>query len=377
MSLVSAPLKAIFWKEFVQMRRDRATLRMLLGVPVMQLLLFGFAISTDVRNLPTAVFDQSHTAQSRALVARFESTGNFRVRHHPTSYDDLIELVNQGRARAGIVIPEDYARSVKRGRPTAVQVLVDATDPNASQSAIGAAQLVGQRENLDQLERRAGVLGSTGAPPIDMRVRPLYNPALKTPLFMVPGIIGAVLSNILIIITAMAVVREREMGTLEQLIVTPLRPTEIMLGKIAPYVLVGFFQLTTVLLVGSLLFQVPIRGSLVLVYVSSFLFIVNSLGLGLFFSTVARTQVQSMQAAFLVMLPNIMLSGFMFPREAMPAPARVLGNILPMTYYLQVLRGIILKGVGLAELWPQMCALVGFALLFFSFSVARFHKQLE
>jgi ABC-2 type transport system permease protein len=221
------------------------------------------------------------------------------------------------------------------------------------------------------------ILGRGARATVDMRVRPLYNPALKTPLFMVPGIIGAVLSNILIIITAMAVVREREMGTLEQLIVTPLKRSEIMLGKIAPYVLVGFFQLTTVLIVGSLMFHVPIRGSIPLVYLASFLFIVTSLGLGLFFSTLARTQAQAMQASFFVLLPNVLLSGFMFPREAMPPVARALGFALPLTYYLQVLRGIILKGVGLAELWPQLLALVGFALLFFSFSVARFSKQLE
>ena len=212
---------------------------------------------------------------------------------------------------------------------------------------------------------------------MDVRVRPLYNPALRNSLFMVPGIIGALLSNMLIIITAMAVVRERETGTLEQLIVTPLTRTEIMFGKIAPYVLVGFVQMTTVLVVGSLLFQVPIRGSIALIYVVSFLFITSNLGLGLFFSTVARTQAQAMQASVFVLLPNIMLSGFMFPREAMPALARWVGYAIPLTYFLQVMRGIILKGVGLRELWPQVLALIGFAIAFFAFSVQRFRRQLE
>lgn len=375
--MIPERLRAIFWKEFIQMRRDRATLRMMLFVPVMQLVLFGYAISTDVKNLPTIVYDQSRTQESRALVQRFESTRNFRLTRQAESYDDALEAVDAGHARAAIVIPPDYARSLKRGRQTSVQVLVDATDPTASQNAIGAAQMVGQRLNLERASATAGLRQFAESPPVDMRVRPLYNPALKTPLFMVPGIIGALLSNMLIIATAIAVVRERETGTLEQLIVTPLNRSEIMVGKIVPYLLVGFVQLTTVLVVGSALFHVPIRGSLLLIYFVSFLFTVASLALGLFFSTVARTQGQAMQAAFVVLLPNMMLSGFMFPREAMPAFARWIGLVVPLTYYLQVLRGIILKGVGLRELWPQTLALLGFTLLFFWFSVRRFSKQLD
>lgn len=377
--MISVRLRTMFAKEFLQMRRDTVTLRMMLFVPLMQLVLFGYAITTDVRHLPTVVFDQSKTQESRALIDRFVATDNFRVARQAMSYDDAIHQIDGGRARAAIVIPEDYARSLKRGRPTTVQVLVDATDPSSSSSAIGAAQLVGQRENLDLAAERNPVLaaGNRDDPPVDVRVRPLYNPALRNSLFMVPGIIGALLSNILIILTAMAVVRERETGTLEQLIVTPLTRSEIMLGKITPYVLVGLVQMTTVLIAGSLMFHVPIRGNLLLMYFVSLLFIISSLGLGLFFSTVARTQAQSMQAAFLVMLPNIMLSGFMFPREAMPAVARWIGLLIPLTYYLQVMRGIILKGVGIREVWPQMLALSGFALLFFAFSVQRFRRQLD
>lgn len=370
----SERLRSIFWKEFIQMRRDRATLRLMLITPIMQLLLFSYAIRTDVRNLPTAVFDQSRTAQSRALVDRFVATGNFKVTFHADSYDGAIRRIDQGRERAAIVIPPDYARSLKRGRGATAQVLVDATDPTSSQSAIGAALLVGQRENLAVLAARSG---QALAAPVDVRVRPLYNPALRNALFMVPGIIGALLSNMLIITTALAITREREAGTLEQLIVTPLNRTEIMLGKIGPYMLVGFIQLTLVLIAGSLLFDMPIRGSIPLIYLVSFVFIVANLGLGLFFSTVARTQAAAIQTSFFMLLPNILLSGFMFPREAMPAFAKALGLLLPLTYYLQVLRGIVLKGVGLAEVWPQTLALVGFAVLFFLFSVRRFQKQLD
>jgi len=370
-----ARLRSIFVKEFIQMRRDRGTLSLLLGVPVMQLLLFGFAIRQDVRNLPTVVFDASRSQQSRTLVQQFEATDNFRVRGAVPSYDAAIAAINAGRARAAIVIPEDYARDLKRGRPTQVQVLVDATDPTASQSAIGAAMLVGQRANVERITASLG--RDPGAPPLDIRVRPLYNPALQSVLFIVPGIIGMILSNILIVITAMAVVREREHGTLEQLIVTPLTRSEIMLGKIAPYVLVGLVQISAVLLVGHFAFQVPIRGSLLLIYLTALLFIVANLGLGLFISTLARNQAQAMQVSFFFLLPNVLLSGFMFPREAMPEAARWIGLALPLTYFLQVIRGIVLKGVDLVELWPQTVALVGFALLFFTFATLRFNKQLE
>jgi ABC-2 type transport system permease protein len=367
-------LRAIISKEFIQMRRDRATLGLLLGIPVMQLMLFGFAIRQDVRNLPTVVFDLSRTQQSRELVQKFEATDNFEVVGEVRSYAAAIERIDVGRARAAIVIPEDYARRIKSGRSAEVQVLVDATDPTSSQSAIGAAQLVAQTSNVEILE------GSTGLRqdrlPLDVRVRPLYNPALKSALFIVPGIIGMILSNILIIITAMAIVREREHGTLEQLIVTPLTRSELMIGKIAPYVGVGLVQISAVLLIGHLLFGVPIRGSLLSAYVASLVFIIANLGLGLFISTLAKAQAQAMQASFFFLLPNVLLSGFMFPREAMPEAARWIGLALPLTYFLQIIRGIVLKGVGLREMWPQTLALVGFAILFFTFATMRFRKTL-
>ncbi len=370
-------LRAIFGKEFIQMRRDRATLRLMLVVPVMQLLIFGYAIRQDVRNLPTAVFDQSRTQESRAFVQRLDATGNFRVARAAGSYEQALAQVNGGRARAAVIIPESYARDLKRARPTQVQVLVDATDPSASQSAIAAAQLVGQRQNLELLGALSAGRITGDQPLVDVRVRPLYNPALKSSLFIVPGIIGMLLSNMLIIITAISVVREREQGTLEQLIVTPLTRTEIMVGKIAPYVLVGYVQMTAVLMVGHLLFRVPIRGSILLIYGVSFLFIVASLALGLFISTLARTQAAAIQSSFLLLLPNVLLSGFMFPREAMPLVANQIGLVLPLTYFLQFMRGVVLKGVGLVELWPQSLALLAFSVLFVTFSVRRFHKQLE
>ncbi len=371
-----ARLRSMVRKEFVQMRRDPATLRLVLIVPVMQLLTFGYAIRTDVRNLPTMVFDQSRTQESRAFVQRLTATGNFIRRGEVFSYEEAVRCVDDGRARAAVVIPPDYAQNLKRGRTAAVQVLVDASDPTASQSAIGAAQSVGQGINLEVARSRAGAAAAAGAA-LDVRVRPLYNPALKSSVFIVPGIIGMILSNILIIITALAVVRERETGTLEQLIVTPLAKWEIMLGKIVPYVFVGYIQMTTVLVAGHFAFGVPIRGPLLALYGATFLFIVANLGLGLFISTLGRTQAAVSQTALLFLLPNVLLSGFMFPREAMPLPAQWVGALLPLTYYLQLIRGIVLKGVGMAELWPQALALALFAVAFFWFATRRFSKTLE
>ena len=371
-------LSAMVRKEFVQMRRDPTTVRLMLAVPVMQLLIFGFAVRTDVRNLPTVIFDQSRTQESRSFVQSLVATDNFLVKRNVNSYAEAIEAVDAGRARAAVVFPPDYARSLKRGDTTPVQVLVDASDPTASQSAIAAAQLVGQKTNMRLVELRIGTAGSAESRlPIDVRVRPLYNPALANAIFIVPGLIGMILSNTLIIITALTIVRERETGTLEQLIVTPLAKWEIMLGKIAPYVLVGYLQLTIVLVVGYFVFHVPVRGPLLALYGASFLFIVASLGLGLFVSTLGRNQAQVMQTAFLFLLPNILLSGFMWPREAMPAAARYVGIFLPLTHYLRLVRGIILKGNGLTELWPQLVGLAVFAFLFFMFSTWRFSKTLE
>ena len=371
-------LSAMVRKEFVQMRRDPTTVRLMLAVPVMQLLIFGFAVRTDVRNLPTVIFDQSRTQESRSFVQSLVATDNFLVKRNVNSYAEAIEAVDAGRARAAVVFPPDYARSLKRGDTTPVQVLVDASDPTASQSAIAAAQLVGQKTNMRLVELRIGTAGTAASRlPIDVRVRPLYNPALANAIFIVPGLIGMILSNTLIIITALTIVRERETGTLEQLIVTPLAKWEIMLGKIAPYVLVGYLQLTIVLVVGYFVFHVPIRGPLLALYGASFLFIVASLGLGLFVSTLGRNQAQVMQTAFLFLLPNILLSGFMWPREAMPAAARYVGIFLPLTHYLRLVRGIILKGNGLTELWPQLVGLAVFAFLFFMFSTWRFSKTLE
>ncbi len=365
-SIARWPFWAMLRKEFIQMRRDRMTLGMMIGIPAIQLALFGFAIRTEVRHLPTIVLDESRTRESRELVATLVNSSYFRVVGEVRGRAEVEQAIAGGRAAAAVIIPNAFARDLKRRRGAEAQVIVDAADPLSSQSALQGASLAG-----------LAFRPTARAQAVSLKVRPWYNPMLDSSTYIVPGIIGVLLSMTMIIINAMSVVRERERGTLEQLIVTPVDRTSLMLGKIVPFLLVGYVQIGVILILARLLFDVPIRGSILLLLVMAFPFIVASLGLGLFFSTVVRTQAQAMQAGFLFIMPNILLSGFMFPRAAMPAPAQWLGLMLPLTYFLDILRGILLKGVGFESLWPQVLILCGFAIVIVALSVRRFHKTLE
>ena len=363
----------MFRKEFIQMRRDRLTLGIMVGVPVIQLLLFGFAIQTDVRHIPTVVLDESRTPSSRDVIAAFENTGNFRIVGHVDGRTALDRWIARGEAQAGIVIPHDFPRDLARGTTATIQVIVDASDPLSSQAALAAAAGIAQVRNLAILSAAANRQDL----PLETRVRPRYNPGLRSPNYIVPGLVGVILTITLVLVTAMAIVRERERGTLEQLIVTPITKTELMLGKIAPYVGVGLVQMTVVLLLGRFVFDVPLVGNVLLLYGVALIFIVASLAFGLFVSTLVRTQQQAMQASFFFVLPNILLSGFMFPRQAMPAVFQWIGAMLPLTHFLKVLRGILLKGVGAAELWQEIGVLLLFATVLIALSVRRFQKTLD
>jgi ABC-2 type transport system permease protein len=367
--LAESPFWPMLWKEFVQMRRDRLTLAMLVVIPAIQLIVFGFAIRTEVRNLRTVVLDESRSSESRALIDVMRNTGNFAIVGTVENRAELRERIERGSAQAAIVIPPEYQRELKRGRTAQVQVIIDAADPLSSNAAIGGATLAGAA-------RSAALLDPAGARtvPVDVRVRPWYNPALRSSAFIVPGIIGVLLSMTLVVIMSMAIVRERERGTLEQLVVTPINKTSLMLGKIIPFVVVGYVQMTVVLVLGKLLFDTPIRGSLPLLYTLTAAFIVANLGLGLFISTAVKTQVQATQLGLVFLMPNILLSGFMFPRDAMPDIARWIGAALPLTYYLHVLRGVLLKDAGWSALWPDALILTAFAAALVGLSVARFRK---
>ncbi|HXY30414.1 MAG TPA: ABC transporter permease [Gemmatimonadaceae bacterium] len=368
----SSPLWPMLWKEFIQMRRDRLTLAMMVVLPAIQLILFGFAIRTEVRHLPTVVLDESRTSESRALLDVMRNSGNFDLIATVNSRDDISRMIERGAAAAAVVIPPDYMRELRRGRTAQAQVIVDAADPLSSQSALSGAALAGAARTEALLTGRLAV-----PVPLDVRVRPWYNPDLRSEVYIVPGLIGILLSITMILITSMAIVRERERGTLEQLIVTPIDKTSLMLGKILPFVIVGYVQMSVVLFLGRILFDVPIRGSIGLLYLIAGAFIIANLAVGLVTSTLAQTQVQAMQMGFFFIMPNFLLSGFMFPRAAMPVAAQWIGAVLPLTYFLDVLRGILLKGAGLSALWPQMLALFAFAAALIAVSVRRFQKTLE
>jgi ABC-2 type transport system permease protein len=359
-------------KEFIQLRRDRLTLAMVVVLPAVQLLLFGYAIRTEVRNLPTVVLDESQSSESRALIDGMRNTGNFRVTGAVASRAELRRVIERGEASAAVIIPPDFAANLKRGRGATAQIVVDAADPMASSAAISGASLAGAARSAAILAERGG-----GQPPLEVRVRPWYNPGMRSEAYIVPGVIGVLLSITSLVVMSLAVVRERERGTLEQLVVTPLNKTSLLLGKVLPFVAVGYVQMTVILLLGKLVFDVPMRGSLLLLYLIAGAFITANLGIGLLISTAVKSQVQATQLGFFVMLPNILLSGFMFPREAMPEVAQWIGLALPLTYFLTVLRGILLKSASLSAIWPETLALVTMATVLFSLSVLRFRKTVE
>ncbi len=370
-------LRALLVKEFIQMRRDRLTFGMMVGLPIIQLLLFGFAINTDVKHLSTIVFDQSLQQEGRDLLSAFQASEYFNIKYIATNYQEVTEAVESGKTKVGIIIPPDYTESIKHGRSAAVQVIVDASDSMTASSAIASAQLIGQIRSQEILAQwLQGIQGREVELPIDIRIRPWYNPDFISPFYMVPGILGIVLTMTMVMITSMAIVRERERGTLEQLIVTPMRSHELMLGKIIPYIFVGYVQATLALAVGVLVFDVPLRGSIALLYGLTTLFIIASLSLGVLISTMAKTQMQAMQMSFFVFLPSVLLSGFMFPREAMPQLFYQLGHLLPLTFYLEILRGIVLKGIGINFLWSQVFALIVYIVAALSISILKFQKKI-
>ena len=368
-------LRALLIKEFIQMRRDRLTFAMLVGIPIFQLLIFGFAINTDVKHLPTIVFDQSLQQEGRDLIDAFTASQYFDVTETASGYQQVTEAVQSGRCKVGIILPPDLGENLKHGRSAAIQVIVDASDSMSAASAISTAQIIGQLKSQQVLTSR--LQGSHQSdPPYDIRIRPWYNPDFVSAYYMVPGILGIVLTMTMVMITSMAIVRERERGTLEQLIVTPMKSHELMLGKIIPYIFVGYVQATLALLTGILVFDMPFQGNLILLYSLTTLFIIASLSLGVLISTVTKTQMQAMQLSFAVFLPSVLLSGFMFPRAAMPDFFFHLGKLLPLTFYLEIMRGIVLKGIGLEYLWSQTFALSVFILATLFISIIKFKKTL-
>jgi ABC-2 type transport system permease protein len=364
-------------KELLQLRRDRLTLAMMAVLPVVLLLLFGYAINTDVRHIPTLVDDQDHTAESRDLARRLEATGFYDVVGIVHGYDDIERALRSGDARAALVIPPRFAADIAAGATAHVQLVVDGSDPQIVGSAQNTAvSLVAARSAELGVQRITRVGGHAAPEPLDLAPDVLYNPDQRTAVYIVPGLIGVILTMTMVMLTAMAMARERERGTLEQLVVSPVKPVELVVGKILPYVIIGYVQMALILGFARVVFDVPVRGSVPLLFALAFLFISANLAIGLFFSTLAATQQQAMQMSFFFLLPNILLSGFMFPFEAMPRPAQWLSQALPLTHFLRIVRGIVLKGSTFDELRPELVWLACLLVALVSFSSLRFQKKL-
>lgn len=366
-------------KEFIQVRRDPISLRLPFAMPIIMMLLFGYAVNTEVERIPTVIFDQSMTQESRAYLDRFTASGSFHIVGYVSSEKEMSEEIDGGNAKAGIIVPSDYARKLKQKSEPQTQLIIDGTDPTTARTALNSGILISQVYSLElkgQAMKKLGVSAGT-LPGINMNSRVWYNPNLKSSRFTIPGLVGLILQNITIMLTAFALVREKERGTIEQLIVTPIRSAELILGKLVPYVLIGFAGFLFALSLCIFWFGIDVSGSLALLLLLGFLFVYCSLSMGMLISTFANNQMQAMMFMVLIMLPSILLSGFIFPREAMPAVISAIGYAIPLTYFLDIVRGIMLKGVGIGFLWDDVLALSLFTVIILTVAVLRFKKSLD
>ncbi len=371
-------LASIIRKEFVQIWRDPRTLMLILVMPILQLFLLGYAATTDVNNISLAVWDQSQTFQSRTLLDAFRSANYFRIAYTVNSASEYRTLIETGRARAVLIIPPDYDQRLQAG-DAQVSMVLDGTDATIGGTALSTANLIGQSYATKVLAEQSSLSGHpiSITPPVEVRTQVWYNPDLISAYFMIPGVIGMILSFITALLTATAVVRERERGTIEQLIVTPIRPWELIVGKILPYVILAFVDVIEVLIIGHWWFGVPVRGNLGLILILSGLFVLSSLGIGLFASTIANTQQEAMLTVVMTMLPSIFLSGFFFPIDAMPTFLQVVSYAIPLRYYLVIIRALLLKGVGATALENEIIALTIFAVVIMGAASMRFRKRLD
>ena len=369
-------LFAIVSKEFIQMRRDRVTFGMMVGIPLMQLMLFGFAINSDPRHLPTAIRPADESPFARTLVTALPHSEYFHIVRITNSEAETQRLLQLGDAQFVINIPVDFSRDLLRGERPALLVEADATDPAAVGPAVAALRVVVDNAlNRDLKGPLAELQAKPG--PVELRLHAHYNPENITQYNVVPGLMGVVLTMTMVVITALAITRERERGTMENLLATPVRPFEVMLGKIIPYIVVGYIQLSLILLAARFIFDVPLVGNIPLLYLVAFLFIAANLAMGITFSTLARNQLQAVQMAFFFFLPSILLSGFMFPFRGMPEWAQWLGSCLPLTHFLRIVRGILLKGNGLFEIAPELWPLLLFLAIAMTIGVKRYRQTLD
>jgi ABC-2 type transport system permease protein len=376
--MVLSRLLAIAKKEVIQIRRDKPSLIIALAMPVIMLFLFGYAVRTDVDNISSAVFDQDRTRSSRSIVQSYANSKYFSILKYVNSRNELTNEINSGKVKVGIIIPRGYQEKILKGQKGQIQVIIDGSDPTVSRTALSVAQVVAQAKSAQLISEilyaQGQIIPNIG---IDMRPRILFNPSMESIRFNIPGLIGLILQNITIMLTAFALVREKERGTMEQLIVTPIKAGELILGKLLPYTAIAFVDVCLTLIIGVFWFKVPVNGSIVLLMTLSFLFLLGALGIGMFISTIAKTQLQAMQMTVVIILPSFLLSGFIFPRESMPKLIYLLGYFIPLTYFLEILRGIILKGIGITLLWKDALLLAVFGIGILGLSAFRVKKTIE
>jgi len=375
-----ARLKQMLIKEFIQVFRDKRTRFILIGPPIVQMLVFGYAATFEIHHVTTVVLDLDHSQQSRDLVSRFTSSPYFDVERQLTDAHQIRDLIDRGEATVGLEIDAGFAQKLLKGETAPVQVIVDATNSNTALIASGYISQIalgfGQQYQQDRIGRVAPALAGQ-IPSVQLDARPWYNTSLRSRWFFVPGVIGSLTLVLVITLTAFAVVREREIGTLEQIMVTPIRPAEFILGKTLPFFLIGLFDVSLIAIVGTFWFQVPFRGHILVLFAGSILFLICMLGVGLLISTVSSTQQQAMVTAFFFIMPAITFSGFGFPISTMPKWLQLLTYLSPLRYFLVVLRATYLKGVGMEILWPQMAVMAGLGLSLLAIAILRFHKALD
>ncbi len=368
-------VKAIIRKEFFQIKRDKRTIAIILLMPIMELLLFGYAASTSVDHISTVVFNNDIGIESRELLDGFTNSQYFDINYTAESMDDMQEYIDRGKAKAGLVIPPEYSEMIKRGETAQIQLIVDGSDPTTAQTILSSAGAVVQSYSVEIISEKN--VGQTMPQAMDLRSRVWYNPDMSSINFNVPGLIGVILQTVTLMLTSFSIVREREKGTLEQLIVTPITKMELMVGKIIPYVIIGFIDIVLALALSIFWFRVPVAGSIVLLLFFSIIFLFSALGIGLLISTVSKSQLQAMQLSMFMIMPNILLSGYMFPREAMPKVIQTISNIFPLTYFINVLRGIILKGNNLGILFQEFVILVIFGVAVLVLATMKFKKKID
>ncbi len=377
--MLTSRLLSLIRKEFIQIRRDPRTLALTFLMPVVQLFLLGYAATNDVRNVPLAVFDQDKSAASRALQDAYRSADYFQIAYDVQSEAELVALIESGAVRAGMIIPPDYEQDIARGQTAQVAFFIDGSDPTVAGTALSVANFVGQTQATEITVERLAARGMAGViqPAVEVRPQVWYNPDLVSSYYMIPALVGMILQFLGTLLTSTAIVREREQGTIEQLIVTPISAMELVVGKVVPYVLIAFIDMMLVLAAGVLVFGIPINGSIALLLLLSAIFILTTLGLGIFISTIANTQQEAMLMTMFTLLPSVFLSGFLFPLAAMPKFLQAVSYAIPLRYYLIIVRGIILKGTGLEAIRPEVIALIIFAAVILTAAATRFRKRLD